>query len=271
MAVDLSIARRAERLGAWCTTCFLLAFLALDASAINSRLSQRTMLDRVAAGAPLDASEAAAHDLRRRHIGNLTLAALAGTAVLWLAWLHRAYGNLALIGSKRSRFARSRALGYWFIPFLNLVRPFQVMKDLWLRSESMNDSDAYDDLPAPPLLSAWWGLSLTRGLSALALTSLGQATSTPSDLIDITDLGMLVNALGVVSALLAIGVVQGIDRRQQCFQATPPDLYAATLRSSHAPRPRSAGSETVARNEERLVPRPRSAGSGATAQDQERL
>ena len=38
------------------------------------------------------------------------------------------------------------------------------MKDLWLRSESMNDRDGYDDLPAPALLSGWWGISLTWGV-----------------------------------------------------------------------------------------------------------
>ena len=67
---------------------------------------------------------------------------LLGTGIVWLAWLRGAYRNLALVGSKRSRFTPRRAVGYWFMPFVNLVRGYQVMKDLWLRSESMNDRHA---------------------------------------------------------------------------------------------------------------------------------
>jgi len=40
---------------------------------------------------------------------------------------------------------------------------------------------------------------------------------TPLELINATDLGMLVNAAGVVAAVLAIKVVREIDRRQQCW------------------------------------------------------
>lgn len=210
MADDLSNARRAERLLARWTAGFLLAFVTLDAITIISRLSQFP------------------------EVRNLTLLTLVGAVAFWLAWLYRAYSNLALVGSKRSRFGRSRALGYWFVPFLNLVRPFQVMKDLWLRSESMNDRDGYDDLPAPGFLSAWWGIFLTRGVAGLAVASLAPSCRTLGDLIEIGDLHVLVKVAGVVAGVLAIRVVRGIDRRQQCFRATVPNLPSAVLRSAHA-------------------------------------
>jgi uncharacterized protein DUF4328 len=215
---ELSTARRAERRLARWTTGFLLAFVALDVSAITLRLSQRS-------------------DIRA-----LTLGTLVGTAIVWLAWLYRAYGNLTLVGSKRSRFGRIRAVGYWFIPFLNLVRPFQVMKDLWLRSESMNDRDGYDDLPAPGFLSAWWGVFLTRGVAALAVASLGPDGRTPGDLLEVGDLQVLVSLAGVAAAVLAIAVVRGIDRRQQCFQTTVPELPSAVARAAHTLPLRSVGS-----------------------------
>jgi Domain of unknown function (DUF4328) len=214
---DLSTARRTERRLARWTTALLLAVVALEAIAITIRPSSPDLRD-------------------------LTLGALVGTAVAWLAWLHRAYGNLTLVGSKRSRFGRSRAVGYWFIPFLNLVRPFQVMKDLWLRSESMNDRDGYDDLPAPGFLSAWWGVFLTKGAATVAVASLGPHGRTPGDLIDVGDLQLLVSIAGVVAAALAIAVVRGIDRRQQCFQPTVPDLPSAVARAAHTPQLRSMGS-----------------------------
>jgi uncharacterized protein DUF4328 len=236
MSDDLSHGRRVERRLARWTACFLLVFLALDAGGIACRMSERAMFVRMAAGAPPAPQEAAMHDARLRGVEQLTLAAFAGTAVLWLAWLRLAYGNLALVGSKRSRFTRGGVLAYWFIPVVNLVRPFQIMKDLWLRSESMNDRDAYDQLPAPAFLSAWWGLFLARGGLAMAVTSLVRQAGTPADLIDVTDLGIVVNLVGAVGVLLAIALVWGIHRRQQCFEATLPDLPTAVQRAAHTPR-----------------------------------
>ncbi len=153
MPDDLSAARRAERTRARWTTYLLLTCLALDAVAIAAGLSQRALLARLAVGVQLHPGDVAANDARHRLVGLLKLAALLGTGIVWLAWLHRAYGNLGLVGSKRSRFPQGWAVGYWLIPFVNLVRAYQTMKDLWLRSESLNDRDGYDNLPAPAFLA----------------------------------------------------------------------------------------------------------------------
>src|SRR5437762_802724 len=122
MPDDLSTVRRAEQTGARWTTYLLFACLALDAVAIVSGGSQRSLLVRAMAGAQLVPSEAAASAPRHGPIGTLQLVALAGTGIVWLVWLHRAYGNLTLIGSKRLRFNPSWAIGCWFIPFVNVVR-----------------------------------------------------------------------------------------------------------------------------------------------------
>ena len=106
--------------------------------------------------------------------------AFACAAVLWLVWLHRAYTNLVFVGSKRVRFSPTWAVAYWFVPFVNVVRAYQVMKDLWLRSDSRNDRDGYDDLPAPVLLRGWWGVSLAWGvLEPVFTVPVGSRTRLP--------------------------------------------------------------------------------------------
>jgi len=217
MAQDLRTARRAEHTVARWTTFLLFACLLLEAGTLVSRFSHRAQLPRLTAGAPPLHAQAAAPDARDGAIATIRLAALLGTGIVWLIWLRGAYRNLALVGSKRSRFTTRQAVGYWFIPVVNLVRGYQVMKDLWLRSESMNDRDAYDDLPAPAFLSTWWGMSWTWGVLEPVVASTARGARTPLELINATDLGMLVNAAGVVAAVLAIKVVREIDRRQQCW------------------------------------------------------
>jgi len=217
MPNDLSAARRAERSRARWTTYLLFLCVALDAVAVAAGLSQRPLLARLAVGVPLHPADVAANEARHRVVGLLKLAALLGTGIVWLTWLYRAYGNLGLVGSKRSRFSQGWAVGCWLIPFVNLVRAYQTMKDLWLRSESLNDRDGYDNLPAPAFLAVWWGMFWTwaaveRGFGSMALDA-----QSPGDLANFTDLELLVNVLGIVAALLAIKVVREIDRYQQRF------------------------------------------------------
>jgi len=221
MPEDSSTARRAGRAVARCTICFLLACLALEAATITFGISDRGLLVRLAAGGTLLPDEAAASAARDRAIVLLKLVFFTGAGIAWLLWVHRTYGNLSLVGCKRSRFTRGWAVGYWFIPLINLVRTYQVMKDLWLRSDSLNDRDAYDELPAPAYLTGWWGLFVARAVLVIPITLMARDARTQVELINASDVGMLVNAVGVIAGVLAIKVVREIDRRQQCFEVSP--------------------------------------------------
>src|SRR5260370_20338084 len=71
-------------------------------------------------------------------IALLFLLALIASATLWLCWLHRAYSNLKLLGTRETRFTTGWAVGYWFLPVFNLFRPYQIVSDLWMRSREAN-------------------------------------------------------------------------------------------------------------------------------------
>jgi len=232
MAQDLNTARRAEHTVARCTTYLLFACLLLEAGTLASTFSHRAEL-RVTTDEPVLPETAAPNDTQTPGIAKLKLAALLGTGILWLLWLRQAYRNLALVGSKRSRFTSRQAVGYWFIPFVNVVWAYQVMKDLWLRSESMNDRDAYDDLPAPPLLSGWWGMSLAWGVLEPVVAATARNARTALELTNVTDVALVGSVVGIVAMVLAIRVVRGIDQRQQCFSVNPPDLPAPSAAARH--------------------------------------
>src|SRR5207253_903614 len=211
------------------TTYLLRACLVLEAGSVASRLSERALIVPAVADAQRRPADVAASDARwradaeqradarSRAIDALNLVAIACTAVLWLVWLYRAYTNLVFVGSKRVRFSPTWAVGYWFIPFVNVVRAYQVMKDLWLRSDSRNDRDGYDDLPAPVLLRGWWGVFLAWALLEPVFTTVAHDARTAEQLRDATHLGIAVGGVGIVATVLAIRVVREIDRRQRFF------------------------------------------------------
>lgn len=49
--------------------------------------------------------------------------------VLVVLWMRRAYYNLEVLGAP-TEFSDGWAVGAWFIPLLNLVRPYQIMREL---------------------------------------------------------------------------------------------------------------------------------------------
>lgn len=201
------------------TIYLLYACLAVDVIAIGSGLAQRSLLSRVAAGEQLSNEAAEANDGRQSAIGSLQVLALVVTGIVWLRWLHRAYSNLALVGTKKSQYTPGWAVGYWFIPFINLVRPYQIVVELWLRSEHANVAESIKDLPRPSIVSWWWGAYLVSGFSGRAFATLARNATSIDELLQVTNLGVGVDVIGVVSALLAIAVVRGVDQRQQQFQA----------------------------------------------------
>jgi Domain of unknown function (DUF4328) len=100
------------------------------------------------------------------------IAALQGVTYLatvtgFLVWFHRAYTNLHALRTEALRFRAGWAVGGWFVPILNLVRPKQVMNDIWRGSDSgapaTNDS-AWHRAPVPALLQLWWAPFLTSWL-----------------------------------------------------------------------------------------------------------
>src|SRR5688572_6359973 len=55
--------------------------------------------------------------------------------VFWCMWVYRTYRNLPALGAEGLNYSPGWAVGYYFIPVLNLFRPFQVMRETWRASD----------------------------------------------------------------------------------------------------------------------------------------
>ena len=92
------------------------------------------------------------------------------TASVWLiAWMYRTHRNLEPLGHRKLDSKHIWAIVCWFVPVLNLFCPFQVMREIWVRSypEGLKPLDS-----APPVHSIFWWWLLR--VAAVAATYLGQ-------------------------------------------------------------------------------------------------
>lgn len=92
--------------------------------------------------------------------GLLPIVVFVPTGVIWLIWLHRAFSNLRLMGEVKTKFTANSAVQYWFLPLFNLFRPYQVMRELWVRSADHHAGAAVPHRSPPLLLPSWWAICL---------------------------------------------------------------------------------------------------------------
>lgn len=154
-------------------------------------------------------AEAAANDSRQQIVGILYLAAFVVTGFAFLKWIYRCNANCHGFGAQGMRFTPGWSIGFYFIPFLNLYKPYQAMKEIW--KVSTNPSD-WQNVPGASLLGIWWALWLISGiagqvsfrmaLQADSITTL-QASTGAAILSEFLDIPLILAALSLVAAIFA--------------------------------------------------------------------
>jgi uncharacterized protein DUF4328 len=204
------------------TKGLLLATLVLSLVGIVSGLLQVELLSRAATGGISDA-EAAANDSRQQLIGVLQVLLLLGTAVAFLMWFHRTHKNLPSLGGRELRYTPGWAVGGFFVPFLNLVRPLQVMREVWhssdpsglQRDEVFGSSSTRNQLRTPPLVGWWWALFVVTGLLGNITTRMAFAPNqTLEKLQTLSFLLVISDVLELPNVLVAIRLVSRITTWQ---------------------------------------------------------
>lgn len=144
----------------WVEIC-LWACLCLAVVGIATRIVSHGILtdlrDGTYASAALSATASEAFDRRERFLNVMELFLFAVTSVLALKWIHRANFNARQLGAEGMRFTPGWAVGSYFIPIVNLWKPYQAMKEIWKASSSPSN---WQGAPSGALLGIWWFLWL---------------------------------------------------------------------------------------------------------------
>lgn len=157
-----------------------------------------------------------------------------------VSWMRRAYGNLPALAVGDLRFSSRWVVAGWLVPGINLIRPKQIMDDLWRASHPL----------APPFSSSWrlgpgpvwghiwwWGLLLGSAIGlaghTLIATNAARSVSEPADL----QVGLFVSGLAAfllaIAAMALLVLVQQVgdrqDERAHLVESETPAAYAAEM------------------------------------------
>jgi hypothetical protein len=168
------------------------------------------------------------------------------TIIVFLVWEHRANSNLRALGLLDPEFSSRWAVGSWFVPFLNLVVPFQIVRYIWRKSDpetvEMNGGfSGWNYSGAGEFtLKAWWGFWI--GASVVGRLS-GRISLRAEELSEYTFAGQVsifASLLAAIAAFLAISVVRGVNARQEerykrMMAASQPQFWPQNYPAGGAP------------------------------------
>jgi hypothetical protein len=194
----------------------LLATAVAAAVSVGIDLSELMLVSGARGGDAVSAEERWAQYLANAWVGWLELVLFAGAAAAFLAWLFQARVNLRAFGVRRLQFARVWSVVGFLVPVLNLVRPYQVVREVWQASDpSSADAFNWKSLEVPTLLRVWWIAAVgCAGLQLFAfLVGLGAGSSLVRLQLAVF-LHLVANLSVGAAAILTCFVVNGVSEAQ---------------------------------------------------------
>lgn len=218
----------------------LLGILAIS---FISYLLQHQLLLRANNGATITPQEATYNDLRVQILAIASLVIRVVAIVIFIMWFRRAYYNLHKAGLDYLSFSEGWAAGSWFVPFLNLVRPFQIMREIW-EEMPMVIRKVKPDYPLnnSAVIAIWW-LTFLLGSTA---ASIAQRIFNRADSVDMllnANIAMIVSiGLSIVAILSLQFIFHKAADIERAFQMAQEELQSLA-REEEVPASHAIGSD----------------------------
>jgi len=129
----------------------------------TSLLMEINLVSSLINGAQFSDYVITANNSRQGSITLIYFLVIISEGILFLIWFYRAYLNLpSLRGSELSMSPRL-AIIYFFIPILNLYKPYVAMKEIWHTGEphtQLTNLTSRKLMKTPYLIKSWWAMSI---------------------------------------------------------------------------------------------------------------
>ncbi len=129
------------------------------------------------------------------------------SAAGFLQWMFRAYRNLKKIEAPGVKHGEEWSVFYWFVPFVNLVKPFELVKEMWVATSKPGTTDK-----VPGIMRLWWAAWLLKGFFGYVAV---QLVNGPQGFEIGTAIDLSGTIFGMGAALLLRQIVKSITAREE--------------------------------------------------------
>ena len=210
----------------------------LAAVLVLLRFSEIGLLQRFGRGELVSAEEASRSDDRVAAVTITAFVVLVVTGIVWLVWQHRSQANLHAARLRELDYTPGWVVAWWLIPFANLVKPFQTVRELWKASSG---DDPWWLNPTSPLIGWWWAAWIAALVLERAATAVFNGAATLDTLISSSRLYLAYEVVVIIAAVLAIAIVRAVIERQEGLQGRQVEDVAPPPRPDVPDGPATSG------------------------------
>lgn len=132
------------------------------------------------------------------------------TAVFFIMWLRRAYYNLWAASPGSVSYSEGWAAGAWFVPILNLFRPYQIMREIWTGTQGLVPHK-FPEAHPPALVGYWWAAHISMSVIGYISRYIGNAVTGDNYLLTMSISLILQELVSIAAAVLAMTVIKRIS------------------------------------------------------------
>jgi len=188
--------------------------LALEIVSLISSYMQYNLLQIVANGGFISEKAAEANDIREAIVGGIYAIAYIVSFITFIMWFRRSYFNLHQ-KVRWLQFSESWAAGSWFVPIINLYRPYQIMKEIYVETKYLFTKKGLSEEVGytTSYLGWWWALWLISGfVGQIVFRAAFRGADTVNSLISTTVGHMILCVLGIPLAFIMVKIIRDYSK-----------------------------------------------------------
>lgn len=192
--------------------------LTIEIISILSDYLQYDLLQTVANGGQISNETATDNDLRQKIIAIIYLVTYIISGFTFIQWFRRAYYNLHLKAETLS-FTEGWAAGCWFVPFISLYRPNQIMKELYVETKSLltkKQENSTLNLNTQ-FIRWWWALWLIASFLGQFVFRYSLNAESLEELTTATIASIIASIIGIPLAIITIKIIKDYSEVELLF------------------------------------------------------
>lgn len=194
-----------------------IAICIINLSAVISGYFEYDLLQRISIGGNYTEDEISINDLRQAAIGIMQSALYIASIILFLNWFRRAYWNLHQLNEYKPEYKDSMAVWSFVIPFVNLYRPYKIIKEivLGLKQKLSQLNANYSSSTNNSILGFWWAIFLiTNYVGQFAFKAMMKG-ETIEQLITASQAYLISDSLDIIAALITAMMIKEVAKDEQ--------------------------------------------------------
>ncbi|MDB1145361.1 MAG: DUF4328 domain-containing protein [Alcaligenaceae bacterium] len=183
---------------------------------IFSNFAEYQLLNDVSNGVYISMDElmrdAQASDDRQTLVGLFSIFIFVITNIFILRWIYLANDNAHRLGAVGMKFTPGWSIGYFFLPILNLWKPYQAMKEIYQVSQNPHD---WQFQSGTNILGIWWAIWIINGFLGNIIFRFSQKAEEVDQMLTLNLVSQVSDVMDIVSAVLFLFLVKQIHEMQK--------------------------------------------------------